>query len=83
LQLVGVSFSYLPFIIFITISTFFVFLLLPETKQKTVDEILEEIKYRARSLNCARCLSSYHKNSDEKKRLLSEYTPTSTGYRSI
>uniref|UniRef100_A0A0M3IN89 MFS domain-containing protein n=1 Tax=Ascaris lumbricoides TaxID=6252 RepID=A0A0M3IN89_ASCLU len=29
LQLVGVSFSYLPFIIFITISTFFVFLLLP------------------------------------------------------
>ncbi|KHN88234.1 Solute carrier family 2, facilitated glucose transporter member 3 [Toxocara canis] len=83
-ELVGVSWSYLPFIVFITISTFFVFLLLPETKRKPVDEILEEIKYRCQLFTHCYCLPKFNRlQTDEEKKPLTESVLPSNGYRSI
>lgn len=50
-QLVGVSFSYLPFILVSILSVIFMYLLLPETREKNVEEIISEIRFRGESLS--------------------------------
>lgn len=46
-QWVGVSASYLPFIIVSAISTCFVYFLLPETRNKHTNEIAQDIQFRS------------------------------------
>jgi SP family facilitated glucose transporter-like MFS transporter 1 len=50
-QLVGVAFSYLPFIIISCISIIFMYLLLPETRDKNIDDIVTEIRFRGQSIS--------------------------------
>lgn len=53
-QLVGVSFSYLPFIVVISISIVFIFILLPETRDRPMVEIVTEVHHRTYSLSSGR-----------------------------
>jgi SP family facilitated glucose transporter-like MFS transporter 1 len=50
-QLVGVAFSYLPFIIISCVSIVFMYLLLPETRDKNIDDIVTEIRFRGQSIS--------------------------------
>ncbi|CAI4225537.1 unnamed protein product [Auanema sp. JU1783] len=53
-QLVGVSFSYLPFIIIISISIVLMFILLPETRDRPIENIVQEFRHRQASLSSGR-----------------------------
>ncbi|GMT05219.1 hypothetical protein PENTCL1PPCAC_27393, partial [Pristionchus entomophagus] len=53
-QLVGVSFSYLPFLGGLLVSTIVMFFLLPETRHRAPSEILEEVRERSSSLAMGR-----------------------------
>ncbi|CAD5230499.1 unnamed protein product [Bursaphelenchus okinawaensis] len=50
-QLVGISFSYIPFIVFSGIFTISLYFLLPETQHKPKVEVIEEFRYRAQSIS--------------------------------
>ncbi|CAD5233263.1 unnamed protein product [Bursaphelenchus xylophilus] len=49
-QLVGISLSYVPFIVFSGIFTVALYFLLPETQHKPKVEVIEEFRYRAQSV---------------------------------
>eukprot|EP00080_Pristionchus_pacificus_P014242 PDM74262.1 C-type lectin [Pristionchus pacificus] len=53
-QLVGVTFSYLPFLVGLLVSTTVMFFLLPETRHRAPSEILEEVRERSSSLASGR-----------------------------
>ncbi|CAB3410149.1 unnamed protein product [Caenorhabditis bovis] len=53
-QLVGVSFSYLPFIIVLIISIVFMYILLPETRDRPIAEIVTDFHHRSASLSAGR-----------------------------
>ncbi|CAI5456740.1 unnamed protein product [Caenorhabditis angaria] len=53
-QLVGVSFSYLPFIVVIAISLVFIYILLPETRDRPICDIVTEVHHRTASLSAGR-----------------------------
>ncbi|PAV84987.1 hypothetical protein WR25_10256 [Diploscapter pachys] len=52
-QLVGVSFSYLPFIVILAISIVLMYILLPETRNRPIEEIVDEVRTRTASLSQA------------------------------
>uniref|UniRef100_A0AC34QU67 Major facilitator superfamily (MFS) profile domain-containing protein n=1 Tax=Panagrolaimus sp. JU765 TaxID=591449 RepID=A0AC34QU67_9BILA len=75
-QLVGVSFSYLPFIVVSIFSIAFIYFLLPETREKNVDDIVSEIRFRSQSLTIGQPFRHVPEFSvSESRRLLPESEP--------
>ncbi|ETN84972.1 MFS transporter, SP family [Necator americanus] len=53
-QMVGVSLSYMPFIVVLSISIIILYYLLPETRDHSIEDIMYEVRHRARSLSTGR-----------------------------
>ncbi|CAI2355519.1 unnamed protein product [Caenorhabditis sp. 36 PRJEB53466] len=53
-QLVGITFSYVPFILGLAISGIFIYVLLPETRDRPIVEIVTEAHHRTTSLSAGR-----------------------------
>ncbi|CAJ0572201.1 unnamed protein product, partial [Mesorhabditis spiculigera] len=80
-QLVGVTFSYLPFIIVSIVSIFVLYFILPETKNRDVNDIVNEARARTHSVSIG---SPWHavtqEGREEMRRVLDDI---SEGYSSI
>ncbi|GMR31226.1 hypothetical protein PMAYCL1PPCAC_01421, partial [Pristionchus mayeri] len=73
-QLVGVSFSYLPFLVGLLISTIVMFFLLPETRHRAPSEILEEVRERSSSLAMGRPWEAVRPTSRQEMQRLMEHS---------
>ncbi|WKY16291.1 hypothetical protein Q1695_001180 [Nippostrongylus brasiliensis] len=70
-QLVGVSLSYVPFIIVISLSIVVMYYLLPETRDHSIQEIVSEVRRRTRTISTGRPWQANAPTSqDELQRLL-------------
>uniref|UniRef100_A0A7E4ZSR0 MFS domain-containing protein n=1 Tax=Panagrellus redivivus TaxID=6233 RepID=A0A7E4ZSR0_PANRE len=86
-QLVGVAFSYVPFIVVSILSVTCMYFLLPETRDKPIDEIVSEIRYRGQSISVGqpfRIVPADLSSSMESRRLLAEtYEEENNGYENL
>ncbi|KAI6180237.1 MFS transporter, SP family [Aphelenchoides besseyi] len=83
-QLVGISFSFLPFIALSTVFTVLIYFLLPETQHKPTAEVIEEIRFRAASVSQGHPFRSVPQNiSDETQSLISDSDYSYHRYMSI
>lgn len=79
---VSVEFSFLPFIVVMSISIIVMYLLLPETKNKSIEEIVNEFRENKRTISRRMTLRKYSSASQEAEleALLGSHHKYSNGY---